>query len=257
MIAANETVARRMIRLGLPCIYRIHEEPDTGKIENVLRYIPVSRKKSKPATPDMLHKVLRDVKGGPEEEIITYMILRSLKQARYSDDNVGHFGLASDCYCHFTSPIRRYPDLVCHRILKETLLRKKLSEKRLGELQALLTDISFHSSRMERQATDAEREIVGAMRVWFMKERVGEEFAGRITGVTPDGIRVRLDEYYIDGFIRVSQMDDDFYRYDERSITLKGRHSGRTFRLGLALAVRVDRVDVEEREVVFGIISEG
>jgi ribonuclease R len=254
MIAANEAVAEHLEKLGVPSLYRIHEEPDPSKVEDVMKFAGgFARGGGKPG-PASYHKVLRAVQGRPEEEAITYMILRSLKQARYSPENVGHFGLASECYTHFTSPIRRYPDLVVHRILRETLHRKQLSDKRLKELQTALPDIAMNSSRRERTADDSERQVTDAMRVWFMRDKVGEEFAARVVGVTPHGIRIRLDEYYVDGMIKVSDMVDDYYRYDERAIMLKGRHTRKAFKIGQKLRVRLDSVDLDERELRFGLV---
>jgi len=254
MIAANEAVAEHLEHLGVPSLYRIHEEPDPAKVEDVMKFARgFARGPNKPG-PGSYHKVLRAVQGRPEEEAITYMILRSLKQARYSPDNVGHFGLASECYTHFTSPIRRYPDLVVHRILREVLKHKHLSDKRLKELETVLPEIALNSSRRERTADESERQVTDAMRVWFMKDKVGEEFEARVVGVTPHGIRIRLEEYYVDGSIRVSHMADDYYSYDERSLVLRGRHSGKTFKIGQKLTVRVDAIDLEEREITFGLV---
>jgi ribonuclease R len=255
MIAANEAVAEHLEALGVPSLYRIHEEPDPMKIEYLLKLMrPALRKgpKGKRPGPKVLYKLLDSVKGTPEEEVITYLVLRSLKQARYSPENVGHFGLASRCYTHFTSPIRRYSDLVVHRILREALTRKRLSEKRVKWLEERLPDIAFHSSRRERVSDDAERAVTDAMRIWFMKDKVGEEFEGKIVGVAPYGIRVRLRDFFVEGLLRISYMTDDFYQYDERTLTLRGRHTGRTFRIGQELRVRVDRVDMDEREIVLG-----
>jgi ribonuclease R len=200
-----------------------------------------------------LAAILEAAKNTPREEIVNYMILRSLKQARYSVENVGHFGLASKCYTHFTSPIRRYPDLVVHRMLKDSLDRRGLSDIRLKELNELLPEIAFGSSRMERRADEAERSVLRVMKAWFMKDRVGEEFAGKIIGITSYGMRVRFEEVYIEGFLHLSSMTDDFYVFDEKSFTLSGRRTGRRFRIGDDIAVRVDRVDMDEREVVLGI----
>ena len=256
MIAANEAVAEQLESLGIPSLYRIHEEPDPMKLEDIIRVIrPTAKLRKKSLKPEDFSQLLADIKGVPGEEIIHYMILRSLKQARYSPINVGHFGLSSKCYTHFTSPIRRYPDLVVHRILIEVLIKKHLSDKRIKELEGLLPEIAFHSSRMERRADDAEREVLDAMRVWFMKDRVGEEYAGMVVGVTPYGLRLRLKDFYVEGFIHVSYMTDDFYRYNERAVSLSGRNTGRSFRMGDTVKVRVDKVDMEEREILFGILG--
>ncbi len=255
MIAANEAIADYMTDLGIPILYRIHEEPDPFKFEEILKVIRYVYKKGSPSKSKDFAELLRDIKGKPEEEIINYVVLRSLKQARYSHINVGHFGLASKCYTHFTSPIRRYPDLVVHRILREVLKGKQLTERRIKTLQKLLPDIAFHSSRMERIADKAEMEVVDAMRVWFMKDKVGDEFDGKVVGITPYGVKVRLKDFYIEGFLHVSYLTDDFYQYNERRMSLVGRHTKRSFTIGQDVKVRIERVDMEEREIILGIVD--
>lgn len=265
MIAANEAVAGHLEYLGIPSLYRVHEEPDPMKLEDIVKIIKtlgIKRgnkalfQKNLPAkafSAKDFSELLKQIQGEPEEEIINHMILRSLKQARYSTVNVGHFGLASESYTHFTSPIRRYPDLVVHRILREALSKKHLSDKRTKELQSILPDIAFHSSRMERLSDEAERVVLDAMRVWFMKDKVGEEFEGKVVSVTPYGIKVRLKDYYVEGFLHVSYMTDDFYQYDEKSLSLYGIHRKKRFAIGSKVSVRIDRVDMEEREIALGL----
>jgi ribonuclease R len=252
MIAANEAVAEHLERLEVPSLYRIHEEPDPMKLEEIMKVVkPLGRLQKKAIKPKDFSELLKSIKGSPAEEVINYIILRSLKQARYSPVNVGHFGLASESYTHFTSPIRRYPDLVVHRILREVISRKQLSDKRTKELGTMLPDIAFTSSRTERLSDEAEREVVNAMRAWFMKDKVGEEFGGKIVGVTPFGLRVRLNEFYVEGFIHVSYMTDDFYQYNENTMALYGKHTKKNYRIGQELTLRLDRVDMEERELLF------
>ncbi len=255
MISANEAVAEYLEDLEVPSLYRIHEEPDPMKLEDIMKIISSLKmlKKTKAIVPKDFSDLLKQIQGTPEEEIINHMILRSLKQARYSPVNVGHFGLASESYTHFTSPIRRYPDLVVHRILREVLTKKHLNDKRIKELESILPDIAFHSSRMERHADEAERAVLNAMRVWFMKDRVGDEFEGKVVSVTPYGLKVRLKDYHIEGFLHVSFMTDDFYRYDEKNLSLCGIHKKKIFTIGSELHVRIDRVDMEDREIVFGL----
>lgn len=254
MVAANEAVAGHLNALGVPVLYRVHEEPDQSKFEDMARVFKSVCKTRCPSKPKDFAELIRNMKGTPEEEIINYMVLRSLKQARYSYINVGHFGLASKCYTHFTSPIRRYPDLVVHRILREVLNKKYLSEKRVAELNKLLPDIAFHSSRMERLADKAENTVIDAMRVWFMKDKLGEEFDAKIVNVTPYGFKVRLKDFFVEGFLHVSHMTDDFYSYNERAMSLVGRHTKRSFSIGNELRVRIDRVDMEEREIILDIV---
>ena len=255
MVAANEAVAEYLAEVETPTLYRIHEEPDTQKMEGILRYIKPLRSAVRGARyePKNFSALLREVKGRPEEEMVNYMVLRSLKQARYSPLNAGHFGLASGHYTHFTSPIRRYPDLVVHRILREVLHKKHISERRKQEMEALLPDIAFNSSRMERLSGEAENEVLNAMRVWFMKDKVGDEFEGKVVNVTPYGLKVRLNDFYVEGFLHVSYMTDDFYEFNERTMTLFGKNRKRSFTIGKELNVRVDRVDMEERSVIFGV----
>ncbi len=255
MVAANEAVAEYLETTGVPTLFRIHEEPDPVKLKDIVRIIGSLGilKGKRDLKPKDFSGLIRKVRGLPEEGILHYMILRSLKQARYSTTNVGHFGLASNSYTHFTSPIRRYPDLVVHRILREILAKKELSDKRQKELESILPDIAFHSSRMERQSDDAEKAVVNAMRVWFMKDKIGEEFEGKIVSVTPFGLKVRLEDFYVEGFLHVSYMTDDFYQYNEKNLSLYGIHKRKRFTIGKGLKVRIDTIDMEEREIVLGM----
>lgn len=253
MIAANEAVAEHLTELGVPILYRIHEEPDPMKIEDMNRIVRAMLKVKNNYKAGDFPEIIKKIKGRPEEEVISYMVLRSLKQARYSSVNAGHFGLASECYTHFTSPIRRYPDLVVHRILEEVFHKKHLSDKRLKELEILLPDIAFNSSRMERAADEAEKEVINAMRVWFMKDKVGSEFKGKIVNITPYGLKIRLKDFYVEGHLHVSYLTDDFYKFNENTISLYGRNTKRSFVIGQELNVRIDRVDMEEREIILGI----
>jgi ribonuclease R len=254
MIAANEAVAEHIETLGVHSLYRIHEEPDPMKLEDVLRVVRhFGRFGPKTFKPKDFSGLLKSIKDTAHEEVINYIVLRSLKQARYSTVNVGHFGLASASYTHFTSPIRRYPDLVVHRILREIIAKKHISDKRMKELETILPDIAFTSSRTERTADEAEHEVINAMRAWFMKDKGGDIFKGKIVGVTPYGLRIRLHDFYVEGFLHVSCMTDDFYQYNDRTMRLHGRHKNRSFAIGQELTVRLDRVDMEEREIIFGI----
>jgi len=255
MVAANEAVAEYLAELEMPTLYRIHEEPDTQKMEGILRHIKPLRGTVHGVRyePKNFSALLREVKGRPEEEMVNYMVLRSLKQARYSPLNAGHFGLASGHYTHFTSPIRRYPDLIVHRILREVLHKKRISERRKQELEAMLPDIAFNSSRTERLSGEAENAVLNAMRVWFMKDKVGDEFEGRVVNVTPYGLKIRLKDFYVEGFLHVSYMTDDFYEFNERTMILYGKNKKRSFTIGKELKVKVDRVDMEERSIIFGV----
>lgn len=255
MIAANEAVASFLKQAGVPSLYRIHEEPDPVKLDDIIRIVASlgiirDRKGFKPGD---LSGLLDKIKGTPQEEIINQMALRSLKQAKYSPVNIGHFGLASECYTHFTSPIRRYPDLVVHRILREVLMNTPFSAERLRELEDMLPDIAFNSSRTERLADEVERSVLNAMRVWFMKDKIGKEYDGKVAFVTPYGLKVRLKDYYVEGFLHVSFMTDDYYRYDEKTLSLQGLNKKKRYLIGDEIRVRIDRVDMEEREIVLGV----
>ncbi|MCS7215199.1 MAG: ribonuclease R [Thermodesulfovibrio sp.] len=254
MIAANEAVAEYLYSNNVPCLYRVHEEPETNKIQYITRIVKNLGIIKQDLRASDFHKFLEIIKGSPYEEIVNYLILRSMKQARYSPENVGHFGLASDCYTHFTSPIRRYPDLVVHRILKEFLQKGKITKERRKKLEKILPEIAISSSRNERRADEVERDAIQIMRVWFMKDKVGEEFEGKVTMVTPEGLRVRLEEYYVEGFLHLSHMIDDFYQFDEKRYCLIGLKKKRKFTIGTQLKVRVSKVKIEEREIIFDLL---
>jgi ribonuclease R len=254
MIAANEAVASYLEESGVPSVYRVHEEPDTTKIDELKPVLAAFGIHIKKAHKKTFHSVLKKTKGRDEESIINILLLRSLKQARYSTENIGHFGLASTCYTHFTSPIRRYPDLIVHRMLRSILGKKQLSDRKKQAFSKLLPDLAIHSSRTERTAEEAEREIVNAMRVWFMKDKVGDEYTGIVTNVTSHGLKIKLTDFFIEGFLNVSSMSDDYYRFDEKNYRLIGRRKKRMFSIGNKLTVRVESVDTEERNIIFGLV---
>ena len=254
MIAANEAVASHLEESGIPSVYRVHEEPDTAKLDELKPILAAFGIHIKKATKKTFHSVLKKTKGREEESIINIMLLRSLKQARYATDNIGHFGLASTCYTHFTSPIRRYPDLIVHRMLRRILEKKKLSENKKQAMSKLLPDLAVHSSKTERTAEEAEREIVNTMKAWFMKDKVGDEYTGIVTNVTSHGLKIQLTDFFIEGFLNVSSMSDDYYRFDEKNYRLIGRRKKRVFSIGNKITVRVEKVDTEERTIVFSLV---
>ncbi len=254
MIAANEAVSSFLEETGLPSVYRVHEKPDTAKLDELRPIFATFGLKVRKTGSRIFQSVLKDIKGRPEESILNILLLRSLKQAKYSTANIGHFGLASESYTHFTSPIRRYPDLIVHRILKEVISGKKLSDKKVQYLDKFLPEITDHSSKTERTAEEAEREIVSAMRVWFMKDKVGDEYTGIISGLTSHGLKIQISDFFVEGFLHVSSMTDDYYRFDEKNYRLIGRRSKRVFSIGKELKVRIERVDIEEREILLGLI---
>ena len=253
MIIANEVVASHLSHIEIPSLYRVHEKPDSAKIDELRPVFSAFGLNIKRSGDKLFHSILDQAKGTEEESLLNIMLLRSLKQAIYSSENIGHFGLASECYTHFTSPIRRYPDLVVHRILKESLGKNKLSKKKMGYLDKLLHEIAINSSNTERKAAEAERDIVNAMRVWFMKDKVGDEYTGRVTNINSHGLKIQLKDFFIEGFLNVSSLADDYYRFEEEKYRLIGRRNKRIFTVGQELNVRIDSVNIEERQIVFGL----
>jgi len=253
MIAANEAVAHFLEENGSPSIYRIHEPPGREAIDEFRRFVShlgYKMRKESDHSPKELQRVLLEVKGRSEEKVVNNILLRSMKWAKYSAKNLGHFGLASDAYTHFTSPIRRYPDLIVHRILKRILSKKdgRISEKELAKK-------ADHLSRRERVAMEAEREILDRYRIRFMRDKVGDVFEGVISGVTAFGFFVELKDIFVEGLVRVTSLHDDYYQYHENRYCLIGERTHRTFRIGDEVKVRVDRVDVERRHIDFGIVK--
>ena len=253
MIAANEAVADFMKENKTPFIYRIHEPPKQDAIEEFRKFIShlgYRMKKDSDHSPKELQKVLLEVKGRPEERVVNEVLLRSMKWARYSAQNLGHFGLASEGYTHFTSPIRRYPDLIVHRLLKAVLLKRevKTSEEELARK-------ADHLSHRERVAMEAEREILDRYRVRFMREKIGEVFEGVISGVTAFGFFVELKDIFVEGLVRVTGLHDDYYHYDEKRYSLVGERTHQVFRIGGRVRVRLERVDLERRHIDFGLMK--
>lgn len=259
MLAANETVAEHMHKLGVPFMFRVHEEPaqeKMAKLNTLLHNFGQSLNKTDEIKPIVLQKILSKIAGRPEERIISTVMLRSLKQARYEAENLGHFGLAAVYYTHFTSPIRRYPDLIVHRIIRETFKRGDLSLKRREKLSAILPEIAAHSSERERAAAEAERDTVDFKKVEYMAQFIGEEFDGIINGVTSFGMFVELDNG-IEGLVHVSSMDDDYYQYVEEQYALIGERTRQVYRLGSPVRVKLDKVSIEERNIDFVLLSKG
>lgn len=253
MIAANEAVAHFMEERGSPFIYRIHEPPKREAVDEFRRFIShlgYKMKKDSDHSPKEVQKVLLEVKGRPEERVVNNVLLRSMKWAKYSAQNLGHFGLASDSYTHFTSPIRRYPDLIVHRLLKRVLFKKEvtISEEELARK-------ADHLSQRERVAMEAEREILDRYRVRFMREKIGEIFEGVISGVSAFGFFVELKDIFVEGLVRVTSLHDDYYQYHENRYCLVGERTHKTFRIGDQVRARVDRVDVERRHIDFGLVK--
>ena len=245
MILANETVATHMHERELPLVYRIHEAPRAASLEALL---PVLKQLGYPieglgsGAPRSFQNVLEAASGRPEEMLVNYMVLRSMERARYSTEALPHFGLASEHYCHFTSPIRRYPDLIVHRLLKDPRAME-------GQLEWL----AAHCSRMERLAEEAEASSVMLKLCEFMEPHVGEVFEGTISTVVTRGLYVRLDNT-LEGMVRFDSVRDEYHQFDPKFQTLVGEETGRTYRLGQRVRVRLDAVDVRERQVDFSVV---
>ncbi|MDX1764074.1 MAG: VacB/RNase II family 3'-5' exoribonuclease, partial [bacterium] len=253
MIAANEAVSSYIESLRVPSLYRVHEDPDSAKLDELRPVLKAFGLEIRGSGASAFRSILKKIKGKPEGPMLNILMLRSLKQARYATENTGHFGLASKCYTHFTSPIRRYPDLVVHRVLKDLLSGKKITDANRRYLEGVLPEIAAHSSATERTADEAEREIVRAMRTWFMKDKVGNEYDGMVTSINPRGLRVQLKEIFVEGFLRVSSMSDDYYWFDEDRFRLVGRRRKKSFAMGDEITVRIVAVDVEDREITLGL----
>lgn len=254
MLACNETVAEHMFWTNLPFVYRIHEEPDTEKLEHFNEFVHnlgYIIKWGSEVHPKELQKIVEEVKGKKEETVVSTLLLRSLKQARYSPECVGHFGLAAKYYCHFTSPIRRYPDLMIHRIIKE-FLNGKIDEGRAKKLVGIVDYASVQSSDMERVAQEAEREVDDLKKAEYMSDKIGEEYNGIISSVTNFGLFVELPNT-VEGLIHISDLNDDYYIYDEKHLSLIGEHSKKVYRLGDEVHIKVTRVDMTSHEIYFEI----
>lgn len=258
MLAANETVAEHFFRLEVPFVYRIHENPDAEKLKAFYEFITSFGYsiKGKPdqVKPHALQSLLEKISGTPEEHVISTVMLRSMKQAKYAAECVGHFGLAAPFYTHFTSPIRRYPDLLIHRVMREVLTHGSLSVERIDKLNEYLPDAAQQSSIRERIAVDAERETQDLKMAEFMMDKIGEEYDGIISSVTSFGIFVELPNT-IEGMIHVSYLTDDYYRYDERAYALIGERTARVIRIGDRVRIRVSGVNVEERKIDFELLE--
>lgn len=258
MLAANETVAEDFFWREIPFVYRIHEAPDEEKIRKLAVFLHnfgyTLHIGSNEVHPKEIQKLLSKVEGEPEEPMIARLALRSMKQAKYTPENEGHFGLATSYYTHFTSPIRRYPDLQIHRIIKETL-RGRMNEERIRHYQSILEEVTKHASETERRAEEAERETIKLKKVQYMKNYIGEEYEGIISGITKWGMYVELPNT-IEGLVHVANMTDDHYEYIEDNYEMRGVHTGKTYHLGQKVNVRVVGADELQRTIDFELGKE-
>ena len=257
MLIANETVAEDFFWQEIPFVYRTHDNPDEEKIRKLAVFINNFGYSIKIGQeeihPKEIQKLLVKVEDTPEEALISRLALRSMKQAKYTVANTGHFGLSAKYYCHFTSPIRRYPDLQIHRIIKENL-NGKLGESRLNHYEKILPEVANHSSKTERRADEAEREVEKMKKVEYMSAHIGETFEGVISGVTSWGMYVELPNT-VEGMIRVSDMQDDYYIYDEERYQMVGEHTKKIYKLGQSVTVEVVNADKVQRTIDFALVE--
>jgi ribonuclease R len=257
MLLANETVAAHLVERDVPALHRVHEPPDVKKVadfEAFLTTLGYGLGGGPAPKPKHFQKLIDRIRGTPEERPIAALMLRTMQKAKYDAASLGHFGLAAEHYTHFTSPIRRYPDLVVHRMLRESR-QGQISASRREDLEEELPETARHTSEMERRADEAERELLQWKKVRFMADKVGDEYEGYITGVAPYGLFVGLTEHYVEGMVHVSSMADDYYRFVEQQHVLRGENTKKVYRLGDKVMVQVVRVDMERRQVDFGLVE--
>lgn len=258
MLAANETVAEHFHRMEVPAIYRIHEDPKPEKLQRFFEFITnfgiVVKGSGKEIHPSALQEIIRSIEGLPEEPVVSTMLLRSMQQAKYSSESLGHFGLSTDFYTHFTSPIRRYPDLIVHRLIRAYIIEKDLSAATIRHWEANLDEIAEHTSDRERRAVEAERDTDALKKSQFMADKVGEEFEGIVSSVTNFGLFIELPNT-IEGLVHVSNLTDDYYRFDDRQMMMIGERTKRQFRIGDEVSIRVMSVKPEEGTIDFEIVD--
>ncbi|MDD3745304.1 MAG: ribonuclease R [Anaerostipes sp.] len=258
MLMANETIAEEYYWQEIPFVYRNHENPDTEKINQLRAFLEnfgIYLKSTKDEIhPKEVQKLLEKVEGTPEEPLISRLTLRSMKQARYTTESAGHFGLSTKYYCHFTSPIRRYPDLQIHRIIKENL-RGNLNKKRIHHYEETLSKVALDSSKTERRAEEVEREVEKLKKAQYMERHIGEEYEGVISSVTAWGVYIELPNT-IEGMIHVSKLPGDYYFYDEHTYSMVGERTNRTFKLGQKVKIRVKEVDILLKNIDFELVEE-
>ncbi len=258
MLLANQTVARFLEASSSPALYRNHEPPDPLKVAKFVEFVAgLGHAMPVPAhgvRPHHFQALISKLQGLPEERPVAYLMLRTMQKARYDAVNLGHFGLAFDCYTHFTSPIRRYPDLVVHRLLRQARSGWR-DEAARGAVEAALPEAARHCSERERRAEQAERELVEWKKVRFMADRIGDQFDGYVTGVAAFGLFVELEQHYVEGLVHVTTMADDHYRFQEESHSLRGVDGGKVYQLGDRVRVQVINVDLAHRQVGLGLVE--
>ena len=258
MLAANESVAEHFHWMDVPFMYRIHEEPKEEKLNKFFDFLTgfgvVVKGKGNQIHPHALQEIIEEVKGRPEEMVISTLMLRSMQQAKYSPESLGHFGLSTEFYTHFTSPIRRYPDLIVHRLIREYLFKGKTDAKTIRRNKSELPEIAKHTSERERRAQEAERDTDDLKKAEFMMKHVGEKFEGVVSGVMNFGMFVELPNT-IEGLIHVSHMTDDHYNFNERAMAMIGERTGTMFRIGDKVEIEVLGVNLDERLIDFKVVG--
>ena len=259
MLSANEVVAQELVFANQPGIFRVHQQPDPQKLQDlrdVLKEFKLAlRGDVEDLRPGELQRVLQSVAGTPEERFLTNIVLRSMKRAFYAEENIGHFALALPHYCHFTSPIRRYPDLIVHRRLAELLAHGPLHGKRLDEIERAHVLYAAQSSDRERRADEAEREVLEWKKVIFMRDKIGDEFSGIVTGVASFGLFVELDEIFVQGMVPVATIGGDYWQFREREHRLRGESTGRELRLGDKVVIEVKSIDEDRHQIEFRLLE--
>jgi ribonuclease R len=256
MLAANFCASQFLSEhKKLAVLYRIHEGPDSEKLKTLrsfLRVLGLTLKGGDNPTPLHFSILLKQIEGRKDEALIETLVLRSMRRALYSRKNIGHFGLAYEGYVHFTSPIRRYPDLLIHRAIHFVINKGKLSGFHYGE--NAVDNFADYCSMTERRADDATRDAVYALKCSFMKEKLGQKFLGTVTNATNFGLFVVLDDVYVEGLLHVTSLENDYYSFDPQRIMLKGKRTGKTYKIGDKIKVLVARVDVDSREIDFELM---
>lgn len=258
MLVANETVAEHFHWMNVPFIYRIHEDPKPEKLQRFFEFVTnfgiLIKGTGNTIHPKALQDVLKAIEGMPEEPVISTMLLRSMQQAKYYPESIGHFGLSTDFYTHFTSPIRRYPDLIVHRLIRTYLVNKDTSQETIAQWSMAMDEIADHTSERERRAVDAERDTDALKKAQYMSDKIGEEFEGIVSSVTNFGMFIELPNT-IEGLVHISNMTDDYYRFDDRQMIMIGERTNRQFRIGDEVKVRVANVIIEESSIDFEIVG--
>ncbi|WP_027964302.1 ribonuclease R [Halalkalibacillus halophilus] len=258
MLVANETISEHFHWMEVPFVHRIHEDPDSDKLQQFFEFVTnlgYAVKGTKDEVhPKALQKVLKEVEGSKEELVVSKLMLRSMQQAKYSPEGVGHFGLATPFYTHFTSPIRRYPDLMVHRLIRTYLIKGDISDETQRKWSEKLPDITRHASEMERRSVDAERETDDLKKTEYMADKIGEEYEGIISSVTNFGLFVELPNT-VEGLVHVSHLTDDYYHFDDRAHAMIGERTANIFRVGDEINIRVISTNIEERVIDFEVVG--